>query len=390
MNKGITFGLSKTLILPAFLIFAFLLELSDFISIPVSWASEAEISEIESKIFREKQKLKAFDIKEKGILIHLADLEHEVEEKRQARDELKKRNLVAKIKLEKLGHKLNGLGRSLESVEIQLTKRLVALYKYARKGYIRMVATAGNLDQLWHRVKYIKAIVREDRKELGRLADQAVKYEKEILLVQENISKTEAMKDKESERLSSLKKDLEKKVVYLVKIHIEREFYETIVNELQLAARNLKQTMRNIENKKTYKIPRSSNFADSKGRLPLPIEGQVFRGDKRLGFEKMNLHKGIFIEGSSDERVRAVFPGRVDFSGKLKGYGEVIIINHGSRYFTISAHLLQRKKDEGDAVEAGEVIGLAGRIRSSKGTRLYFEIRRAGKEVDTKKWLKID
>ncbi|MBW2168676.1 MAG: hypothetical protein JRG69_05330, partial [Deltaproteobacteria bacterium] len=201
MNKGITFGLSKTLIFPAFLIFAFLLELSDFISIPVSWASEAEISEIESKIFREKQKLKAFDIKEKGILIHLADLEHEVAEKRQAIDELKKRNLAAKIELEKLGHKLNGLGRSLESVEIQLAKRLVALYKYARKGYIRMVATAGKLDQLWHRVKYIKAIVREDRKELGRLADQAVKYEKEILLVQENIAKTEAMKDKESERL---------------------------------------------------------------------------------------------------------------------------------------------------------------------------------------------
>ncbi len=390
MNNGITFGLLKSLIFPAFLLLAFFLKSSDVISIPVSWASESEINEIESKLSREKKKLRAFDIKEKDILIHLADLEHEVEKKRKAIDELKKRILLAKSDMEKLGNKLDGLARSLESAEIQLAKRLVALYKYGRKGYVRMVATSGNLDQLWHRLKYIKAIVSEGRKELVRLADQTVKYEKEIMLVQESIAKTEAMKNKESERLSSLKKDLEKKVVYLVKIHIEREFYETIVNELQIAARNLKQTMQNIETKKTYKLSRRSNFADSKGRLALPLEGRIFRSDKRLGFENMILQKGVFIEGSSDGKVRAVFSGRVDFSGKLKGYGEVIIINHGSRFFTISANLWQRKKNEGDVVEAGEVIGLAGHIGSSKETRLYFEIRRAGKEVDPLKWLKIN
>jgi septal ring factor EnvC (AmiA/AmiB activator) len=210
------------------------------------------------------------------------------------------------------------------------------------------------------------------------------------MLVQELIAKTAAMKKKESELLSSLKKDLEKKVAYLVKIHIERDFYETIVNELQIAARNLKQTMQNIEDKKTNEPPRFSNFADSRGRLPLPLEGRIFRSDKRLGFENMNLQKGVFIEGSSDGKVRAVFSGRVDFSGKLKGYGEVIIINHGSRFFTISANLWQRKKNEGDVVEAGEIIGLAGHIGSTKETRLYFEIRRAGKEVDPLKWLKIN
>jgi septal ring factor EnvC (AmiA/AmiB activator) len=339
---------------------------------------------------REKKKLRAFDIKEKDILIHLADLEREVEKKRNVIDELEKKIVLAKSDLEELGEKLDGLGRSLEAAEIQLAKRLVALYKYARKGYVKMVATSGNLDQLWHRVKYIKAIVSESRRELVGLADLALKYEKQIMLVQESIAKTEAMKDKKSAHLSSLKKDLDKKVVYLVKIHIEKEFYETIVHELQIAARNLKQTMHDIETKKTYKLPRPSNFADAKGRLPLPLEGRIIRSDKRLGFEGMNLQKGIFIERSCDGKVRAVFSGRVDFSGKLKGYGEVIIINHGSRFFTISANLWQRKKNEGDVVEAGEVIGLAGHIGSSRETRLYFEIRRAGKKVDPLKWLKIN
>lgn len=391
MNNTITFRLLRSLIFPAFLLLTFYVKSSEVIStIPASWASESEINEIESKLLREKKKLRTLDTKEKDMLIHLADLEHEVEKKRKAIDELKKRIILAKSDLEKLGKKLDSLGKSLEAAEVQLTKRLVALYKYARKGYVKIVATSGNLDQLWHRLKYIRAIVSEDRKELIRLADRTVVYEKEIMLVQELIAKTAAMKNKENALLSSLKKDLEKKVAYLVKIHIERDFYETIVNELQIAARNLKQTMQNIEDKKTNEPPRFSNFADSRGRLPLPLEGRIFRSDKRLGFENMNLQKGVFIEGSSDGKVRAVFSGRVDFSGKLKGYGEVIIINHGSRFFTISANLWQRKKNEGDVVEAGEIIGLAGHIGSTKETRLYFEIRRAGKEVDPLKWLKIN
>jgi septal ring factor EnvC (AmiA/AmiB activator) len=108
-----------------------------------------------------------------------------------------------------------------------------------------------------------------------------------------------------------------------------------------------------------------------------------------LGSEGPKPQKGIFIEGASDAVVKAVFPGRVDFSGRLKGYGEVVIINHGSRFFTISAQLSQRKKKEGDVLEEGETIGLVGINGSSKGGRLYFEIRRAEKNLDPLKWLKI-
>jgi len=390
MNKGMTFGLLKSLIFPAFLLLIFFLELPVMSSVTASWASEAEKNEIESKLLREKRKLRAFGLKEKDLLIHLADLEHEVEKKRKEIDEINKKIFLAKSDLEKLGIQLNDLGRSLQAAEDQLAKRLVALYKYARRGTLKMVATSDSLAQLWHRLKYIKAVLSEDRKELVRLADRALDYEKEILLLQERIAKTEEIKNKESERFSSLKMDLEKRVVTLVKIHKEREFYETIVNELQIAARNLKQTVKNIENKKSYSVPRPTRFTDSKGRLPLPLEGKIFRSDKRLGFENMNLQKGVFIEGSSDGKVRAVFSGRVDFSGKLKGYGEVIIINHGSRYFTISANLWKRSKNEGDVVEAGEVIGSASYIGSSKETRLYFEIRKAGQEVDPLKWLKVN
>ena len=98
------------------------------------------------------------------------------------------------------------------------------------------------------------------------------------------------------------------------------------------------------------------------------------------------MNKGIFIEGT-DSEVKAVFPGRIDFSGSLKGYGEVIIISHGSRYYTISAQLSHRLKEEGEVVTSGEVVGLAAQRGKDNKARLYFEIRKAGESLDPLKWL---
>ena len=99
--------------------------------------------------------------------------------------------------------------------------------------------------------------------------------------------------------------------------------------------------------------------------------------------------KGILIEAPGGAEVKAVFPGRVDFSGPLKGYGQVIVINHGSRYFTVSAQLTERTKGEGESVAAGEVIGSVGQSGSKRSARLYFEIRMGSGNVDPLKWLKV-
>jgi septal ring factor EnvC (AmiA/AmiB activator) len=97
----------------------------------------------------------------------------------------------------------------------------------------------------------------------------------------------------------------------------------------------------------------------------------------------------VVIEGRPGAEVRAVYAGRVDFSGSLKGYGEIVVINHGSRYFTVSAQLAQRRKQEGEMVKAGEMIGSLGRTNSPRESRLYFEIRKGGGNLDPLRWLKV-
>ncbi|TET86423.1 MAG: hypothetical protein E3J46_07980, partial [Desulfobacteraceae bacterium] len=379
MRKGIFYGLSKCLIVSTFLISEILLAPPETISSPLSKGKQDQIKEIESKLSREKQKLKAFDFQEKDLLVQLADLEQKVTDARRSVNELEKTVRLDKIEMEKLQGRLTNLEQSLKNAENQVAKRLVALYKYARKGYIKVLANVRDLDQFWQRATYLRAIMEKDRNMLEELTKQKRMQEMEVSRIGEKLIAREAESNRNKTRLSSLKKDLEKQVIRLMKTHKEKEFYETAVKELQLAAKNLKQALLNIEKKDAYKILRSSRFSDSKGKLPFPLKGRIIKADKLSGSKSKLLNKGIFIEGVSDSKVKAVFPGRVDFSGRLKGYGEVIIINHGSRFFTISAHISRRKKQEGDVVERGEVIGFVKRSGPSKESRLYFEIRKAGK-----------
>jgi septal ring factor EnvC (AmiA/AmiB activator) len=117
--------------------------------------------------------------------------------------------------------------------------------------------------------------------------------------------------------------------------------------------------------------------------------GTIVKGQGPFEAAHMDGDKGVFIEGKAGAPVMAVFPGRVDFSGWLKGYGQIIIINHGSRHFSVSAHLAQRDKEEGEMVDEGEVIGYLGEPESAVKPRLYFEIREGGSNLDPLKWLKV-
>jgi septal ring factor EnvC (AmiA/AmiB activator) len=147
----------------------------------------------------------------------------------------------------------------------------------------------------------------------------------------------------------------------------------------------LKETLTLIEKRDEKRTEIPSDFANSRGKLPMPLEGRILREDT----VPQGGLRGITIEGRPGAEVKAVYAGRIDFSGSLKGYGEIVVINHGSRYFTVSAQLAQRKRQEGEMVKAGEVIGSLGKTALPRETKLYFEIRKGGGNLDPLRWLKV-
>ena len=350
-----------------------------------------QIKKLENKLSQEREKFKAFYDQEKDLLAKLTKLEAEVEE---AKCFIKKsEKIVHKLKEEtrRLKRKLGKSEKRLIESERRLSNRLNALYKYARRGYLSILTDVNDIDQFRKRLKYLKAIMEEDRQELDKLAVEKRKHEKEVNSIKERLTESESRFKEEHARITSLREELEDKVILLMKIHKEKEYYEIAVKELMLAAKNLRETFVVIEKKGMNKKQWHSRFKEAKGKLPLPINGKLIRPDKFLKSARgAGFQKGIFIESKEDRDVRAVYPGRVDFAGQLKGYGEMIIINHGSRFFTILGNITQSRKKEGDEVEEGEVIGLAGLNRSTQFARVYFEIRHGDKDLNPLEWLKIN
>ena len=344
-----------------------------------------QIEKIEKDLNREREQLLKFDEKEERLLEELSQLEKEIEGKRKSLKDLEEKVSLIKKDLRENQAKVNQLEKSLKELEDRLGKRLDAFYRYAKRGYIRLLATADGLDALRKRFKYLRGLLAVDLTLLQETANLQRQYRDEISSVKEKLFALDGLEKEESSRVSAVKEDIDKKVVLLMKIHKEKEFHETGVKELELAAQKLKETIIQIEKRDEKRTEIPSDFANFRGKLPMPLEGRILRE----GASPQGGLKGITIEGRPGAEVKAVYAGRIDFSGNLKGYGEIVVINHGSRYFTVSAQLAQRKKEEGDMVKAGEAIGSLGRTPSARDARLYFEIRKAGGTLDPLRWLKV-
>lgn len=88
------------------------------------------------------------------------------------------------------------------------------------------------------------------------------------------------------------------------------------------------------------------------------------------------------------QEIKAVEKGTVVFADRFSGYGKMVIIDHGDRYYTIYAHLAEILKKNGDPVKRGETVGLVGDSDSLAGANLYFELRKDGRSVDPLPWFK--
>jgi septal ring factor EnvC (AmiA/AmiB activator) len=166
------------------------------------------------------------------------------------------------------------------------------------------------------------------------------------------------------------------------------------MEDLRRAARRLEDVLEDLRHRTIPAAPaerKSGSFSAMKGLLTLPVEGKIIG---RFGVYKTpRLHmkarrNGVEIEAEEGAPVKAVFQGRVVYSDWFRGYGNLIIIDHGEGFYTVYAHALERFKENEERVEAGEVIATVGESGLNGKALLYFEIRRHEKPVDPLSWLR--
>ena len=132
-------------------------------------------------------------------------------------------------------------------------------------------------------------------------------------------------------------------------------------------------------------------FAALKGLLMMPVKGKIvsfFGKNQDRKLKVTHIQSGINIKADRGEPIRAVHSGRTLYSSWFKGFGNMLIIDHGDHYYTVYAHLEEQFKSKGDPVETGEVVATVGDTGSLTGAGLHFEIRHHGKPMNPMDWIK--
>ncbi|MFQ5543500.1 MAG: murein hydrolase activator EnvC family protein, partial [Nitrospiria bacterium] len=134
----------------------------------------------------------------------------------------------------------------------------------------------------------------------------------------------------------------------------------------------------------------TGKFSKERGRLEWPKGGKVaslFGRQKHPKFDTMIYRKGIEIAPSRGSEVRSVYDGTIVYADWFRGYGLVIIIDHGENYYSLYAHLNKVLVSVGDMVKKERMIGEVGKTGLSRDPKLYFEIRHEGEPVNPLVWL---
>ena len=133
----------------------------------------------------------------------------------------------------------------------------------------------------------------------------------------------------------------------------------------------------------------NSRFAEFRGRLPLPVAGRIvdrFGEPEGIG----NLRwQGIFLAAPEGSKVISVFNGRVAFANWLRGFGLLMIIDHGDGYMSLYAHNQSLYEQTGDWVKAGQVIATVGNTGGARQSGLYFEVLHDERPVNPLKWCRM-
>lgn len=175
----------------------------------------------------------------------------------------------------------------------------------------------------------------------------------------------------------------------LASIREERTLQEQSMRELAAAQRRLDGALAQL---RTERAVPATGFGRLRGSLPWPAEGGVvevaFGKVVNARFGTVTQQNGIDLRVHEGAEVKAVGGGQVAYAGWFRGYGNLVIVDHGDGFHTLYAHLAAIAQKVGDSVQAGELVGLVGDTGSLKGAYLYFEIRANGKPVDPLPWFR--
>ncbi len=321
---------------------------------------------------------------EKSLLGEVERLEVEVrlrgEQLRETQLLLQRTNAQLDVTL----RKAKELGKSLAAERPILAARARELYKLGEVSYLRILLSVDRPSDIFRGYRFVTALARRDkerfaafRADLDALTNTRTELERktqDALALRQNLEKARLAQDADRKRKTEL----------LTEIVEKKETNAAYVRELEEVESKLRDLLQGLETGDVA-VP----LAAFKGSLPWPVTGKIrapFGRHRHPKFDTYTIQNGIEIGAPLETPVAAVYEGTVVFVDRFKGYGLMVVVDHGGKHHTLYAHLAEAAVQVGQKVAAGESLGTTG--TGVDGAGLYFEVRFQGRPEDPAEWLK--
>ena len=319
---------------------------------------------------------------------------------------LSEQKQTAQGRLQALGHQSKTVGDASNAQSARLARLIHDEYVNHQRGYVQMLFSGENPASAAREIHYASYIsraqarliegLRGNLRELQRLANEALDRSVELADI-ENRQRTE------KEQLAR-ESEARRKVLQQLSLQIQSQRKEvtTLERNEQRLTRLIEKLARMAMPKEPAEKPKrrgprndavpesglSGAFASLRGRLRLPSRGELASRFGTAREDGGTTWKGVFIRASPGEDVRAVAAGRVVFADWMRGFGNLLIVDHGNQYLSIYGNNETLFRQAGETVGSGDAIARVGNSGGNPETGLYFELRYQGKPIDPLAWIK--
>lgn len=350
-----------------------------------------ELEGLRGQIKQSRERVTTHEADERALLEQLEDVDRRLTDVTRERDAARTEVRSARARLSALEPDLERARENLGRTQHALGTRAAALYRGGELGPVRVLFSATSLTDMLSRATALRVLVKHDASLVARLGVERDRLEGLQGQARTAIRDREAADVKLAGLASRLKDERAGKGRILSGVREDRTGERRLLLELEQAAKALEETIRTLGARAASSgSSAGSGFAARRGRLAPPVSARIA---ERFGkvidpeFQTTTFRSGVDFSAEAGAAVRSVADGIVRFAGWFRGYGRIVIIDHGEGFHTISGHLDEIHVTVGTPVQDGESLGTVGETGSLGGPSLYFELRRDGEPIDPAPWL---
>ncbi|MGI2114776.1 murein hydrolase activator EnvC family protein [Shewanella frigidimarina] len=364
----------KASIVAGFLIFSFTANSADLSS------RQSALKSIQAQINQQQNSLKDTSRQREKLIALLKSDEQAIAKAAKKVNQSQNSLTEVNVKLSNLDKQQIDLAKLKKSQQDTLSKQLSSAYLAGNHDYTKMMLNQQNPATVERMLAYyqflnnarIKAIqqLKQTSIDLNKVKQQQVTAKQKLnaLVIDQKQQALQLTKEQgqRQQTLTQLQRTLSSKGAELEQLQIEEASLKRIVQQAMLAAKA---------------NPTMDGLVSQKAKLKWPTNGRV---SKRFGSNRSGqiVWKGTVLSAPEGQNINAVASGKVIYADWLRGFGMVLVIDHGKGYMSLYGHAQTLLRQPGDMVKTGESIALVGRSGGQSEPGLYFEIRNKGKAVD--------